>query len=346
MIFFFLEVDISSLNSYYIDMPLKIIRKEKVKKNLSYSEVRDQKSIEPYKTNRQTSKTLNFLLIYGGSASILASECLELNWTMDQCRDYVKSEHLENDIKELKLQPGSRFKDEDDIIRMVCATRLRENYFKGYEGFLTRGDKEIQFATQHGYVRSYFGATRKLIELALKGTDDVSRKSREIRNLENICRNTAIQNLESCIVKKAMCNIQKFTEEKNLKSYVWNEIHDSVDFVVYKPELHDVLAHTKHVMERAFPETKYGLIPLKIDVEVSDLNKGDYYKGGREPAEFGIEWEGLEYEDPDPFYIETTREFEEKYFRGRRDYWRKKNQKDPLEDEIAKYLEEGGLSID
>ena len=53
-------------------MPLKIIRKEKVKKNLSYSEVRDQKSIEPYKTNRQTSKTLNFLLIYGGSASILA----------------------------------------------------------------------------------------------------------------------------------------------------------------------------------------------------------------------------------------------------------------------------------
>lgn len=327
-------------------MPLKIIRKEKVKKNLSYSEVRDQKSIEPYKTNRQTSKTLNFLLIYGGSASILASECLELNWTMDQCKDYVKSEHLENDIKELKLQSGNRFNDDDDIIRMVCATRLRENYFKGYEGFLLRGDKEIQFATKHGYVRSYFGATRKLIELALKGTDDASKKSREMRNLENICRNTAIQNLESCIVKKAMCNIQKFTEEKNLKSYVWNEIHDSVDFVVYKPELHDMLAHTKHVMERAFPETKYGLIPLKIDVEVSDLNKGDYYKGGREPAEFGIEWENLEYEDPDPFYIETTREFEKNYFKNRRDYWRKKNQKDPLENEIAKYLKEGGLSID
>lgn len=326
-------------------MALKIIKREKVKKNLTYEEVRDQKSIEPYKTNRQTSKTLNFLLIYGGSASILASECLELYWTMDQCKNYVKSEHLENDIKELKKSSGNRF-DDDDIIRMVCATRLRENYFKGYEGFLTRGDKEIQFATQHGYVRSYFGATRKLIELSLKGSDDVARKSRELRNLENICRNTAIQNLESCIVKKAMCNIQKFTEDKNLKSYVWNEIHDSVDFVVYKSELHDMLAHTKHVMERAFPETKYGLIPLKIDVEVSDLNKGDYYKGGREPAEFGIEWTGLEYEDPDPFYVETTREFEKDYFSKRKLYWENKGEMDPLQDEIINYLKEGGLTLD
>ena len=106
-----------------------------------------------------------------------------------------------------------------------------------------------------------------------------------------------------------------------------------------------MLAHTKHVMERAFPETKYGLIPLKIDVEVSDLNKGDYYKGGREPAEFGIKWEGLEYEDPDPFYVETTREFEEKYFKNRKDYWNKKGEEDPLKEEIEKYLKEGGLSI-
>ena len=60
-----LAVDILHFSFYYIGMSLKIIRKEKVKKNLSYKEVRDQKSIEPYKTNRQTSKTLNFLLIYG-----------------------------------------------------------------------------------------------------------------------------------------------------------------------------------------------------------------------------------------------------------------------------------------
>ena len=39
-------------------------------------------------------------------------------------------------------------------------------------------------------------------------------------------------------------------------------------------------------------------------------------------------------------------EFEKNYFKNRRDYWRKKNQKDPLENEIAKYLKEGGLSID
>ena len=54
--------------------------------------------------------------------------------------------------------------------------------------------------------------------------------------------------------------------------------------------------HFKNLCERYIPEFPDDKIILKVDCEVSDLTQGDYYKGGREPLEFGVDWDNIERE--------------------------------------------------
>lgn len=272
-------------------MGCKII-KTTVNREITEEEFVRLKGSAPFKKMRQLSKSLNFLMIFGGSSKLFSENALETSWSEEQVDDYIKT----NNLYERKEQLSNIYKkaDKKQLKYITVADHIRGNFFKAYPGLLARIDRERAFARKHGYIRSRFGHTRKAIEEMLRGSYDEKNFSKYLRNLDNICANTEIQNLEACAGKPAMCNVVKWLEDNHYKSFIFNEIHDSIDCCIYKPELKEVLTQLKHQCERYIPELDNGTnVKLRVDCEISDINKGQYYKGGHSPEEYGIDWNSL-----------------------------------------------------
>lgn len=305
-------------------------------REITEEEFKKQKKADPYAEQRQLAKCENFLLLFGGSAKVLSDSALETFWNEEQCDGFIEKYHCEPELEQAqKIYKGECLAKQKNIA--VCM-RLRSNFFKGYPGLWNRIQREKENAAENGYVRTVFGKVRNMIELRLRGKYDDETISGVLRNLENISANHAAQNLEACIRGRAQYEMQEWLAKNNYESYTWGEIHDSVDFCLKKGEVEPVLAHAKHLFERIIPELQNDWVPLIVDCEVSDLNKGDYYKGGRDPKDFGVNWEDCKYEDPDPFNVELSNELEDRYFKERDLYWLKKGKDDPLKRKIKEYL--------
>lgn len=321
-------------------MSLKISKRTEFRP-ITAEEFIKQKNSSPYKNQRQTAKSLNFLLIFGGSAHLFSEQALELSWTPEQVEDYLEENHCFAELENVK----KIYKNDDPVKQKytAAATRMRDNFFKGYGGLLDRLGVQENLAKRNGYVRSVFGGKRAAIELMLCGEYDRKVHSNIISGLTRILYNYRAQNYEASITKRAMYETEIWLEKNNYKSRMFSEIHDSQDAFVYKPELKTVLAHWKHVCERKIPELRKNWCPLPVDCEIADRAAGDYYKGGREPIEFGIDWNNWQYRDPDPFNVELADDFEKEYFQKREEYWKSINKKDPLEKEINEYLKKKQL---
>lgn len=306
-------------------------------REITEEELKRQKKGEPYEELRRLSKSENFLLIFGGSPKVLSDSALETFWDEDACDDFIERYHCEKELEQAKKSYKNECLAKQKNIA-VCM-RLRSKFFEGYPGLWHRIGREKEIAAEKGYVRTVFGKVRNLIELFLRGSYDDETMSGTLRNLENICANHAAQNLESCIRGKSQYETQQWLKRNGYKTRPWSEIHDSADFFLKKTEIKPVLAHIKHIFERVIPELKDDWVPLIIDCEISDLNAGDFYKHGRDPEDFGVDWESCKYEDPDPFNVELSNDLEDQYFKERAQYWEKKGEKDPLEDKIRSYLE-------
>ena len=305
-------------------------------REITEDELKRQKKGSPYEEMRRLSKSENFLLIFGGSPKVLSDSALETFWNEEQCDDFIERYHCEKELELAKKSyKGECLAKQKNIA--VCM-KLRSKFFEGYPGLWNRIGREKRFAAEHGYVRTVFGKVRNLIELYLRGEYDNETLSGVLRNLENICANHAAQNLEACIRGRAQYEMQCWLAKNKYKTRTWNEIHDSVDFFIKKEEIKPVLAHAKHLFERIIPELQSEWVPLIVDCEVSDLNRGDFYKHGRDPEDFEIDWNSCKYEDPDPFNVELSSELENKYFQERAQYWEKKKERDPLEEKIKSYL--------
>lgn len=321
-------------------MACKITRRTE-HREITLDEFKKQKGYGDYKRYRQLAKAENFGLIFGGSASVLSENSIEIYWNLDDVNQYLE----ENDCKEELEEVATKYRgmSEEQRRYVAAATRMRKGFFEGYPGLLVRCDREVDYASKHGYCRSVFGGTRNLIELRLRGAYDNKFKSKELRNLENISKNYLAQQLEACIRGRAMREIEDWLIEKGYKSRVWNEIHDSIDYYLAKDEAKDVLAHIKHVEERKIPELLEYWVPLPADCNISDHSKGQYYKEENSPESFGITWEDLEYQDPDPFGVELSDALETEYFDNRKKWWESKGLPDPLARKIYKYRKEKGV---
>ena len=306
-------------------MACKIMKTQEYRE-ITEEEFKRQKKAEPYASQRQTAKSENFLLIFGGSAKVLSDSALETFWDEDQCEEFIKLYHCEKELEQVQKSYKNECPSKQKNIA-VCS-RLRSNFFKGYPGLWNRIQREKENAAENGFVRTVFGKVRNLIELRFRGEYDNREMSGVLRNLENISANHAAQNLEACIRGRAQYEMQSWLINNGYKSRTFGEIHDSVDFYIKKEEIQPVLAHAKHIFEREIPELEADWVPLIVDCEVSDLNEGDYYKGGREASDFGVDWNSCKYEDPDPFNVELSDKFERRYFEERRRYWEKKGKEE------------------
>ena len=78
--------------------------------------------------------------------------------------------------------------------------------------------------------------------------------------------NTPIQGSSADILKKAMIDIYKEFQKKNIKSKMILQVHDELIFNVLKQEEDEVKKIVDYCMDNAYKLD----VPLKVDIETGD----------------------------------------------------------------------------
>jgi DNA polymerase-1 len=227
---------------------------------------------------RKKSKGINFGLLFGASAFTVATKSIAPEWTIEECKDYIKENNLNHIVEKLyedltnKGKNASKFDAVDNMNQCyywAVATDIREKFFETYKGLekWIKGTQDV--ACSRGYTQNYYGTIRRLPYLLYKGMEDD--KSR-FANYKNIAVNSPIQGEESVIVNRWLINILNYIKENNLKSKILGQIHDAGEKAIHK-ENFDIIPKVKEFGELDYPE--YDGIPLEIE-----MNLADYYGHG------------------------------------------------------------------
>ena len=247
------------------------------------------KEYKPFKDWRTVAKTENFGLLFGCSAGTFGGMLQQANFTETECEEYIKLKNLTAVYNAALSNAGG--KSPKDIKFLVVADDMRNSFFKSYEGLMGRIKREQMFALAHGYVRAWHGPVRHLAELRYMSVNDQGNLTGADRSLyskifahilNNAC-NSTIQSMESRIAFSTWFNTSKYLALWGLKSYCWNNIHDSLDFYVWKPELQLVMSLANACA--AWDREPVKGIHMSFDGEVSDVQDYEhrcntYYKAG------------------------------------------------------------------
>ena len=248
------------------------------------------KKIQPFKTSRTDAKGVNFASIFGCSGSTLGTQLKGYGFNETKVTTVMNNLGLANAVNAQILKGKEKGKAVDplSIKYTVVGTKIRELFFKTYPGLWERTVREQKFAKKHGYVRAWTGPVRHLAELRFMkknaegeviGADAVLYKS-EFAHLNNDATNSPIQTAEVYQAMPDMTAIMNTFLKLGLRSRLFNTVHDSGEFYVYKPERELVYAILNYVA--AVDRMPFFGIPMHIDVEESDLDKGEVFREGRE----------------------------------------------------------------
>ena len=144
-------------------------------------------------------------------------------------------------------------------ISRTDAKTLIDNYFETFPGVKAYMEASIAKARENQYVETIFGRRRKLA--------DINSNNAIVRSYaERNAINAPIQGSAADIIKLAMVNICKKFEENNLKSKMILQVHDELNFDVYKPELEQVKQIVKDKMQNVVTLK----VPLIVEIGVAD----------------------------------------------------------------------------
>ena len=144
-------------------------------------------------------------------------------------------------------------------ISRTDAKTLITGYFETYPGVQTYIDKCIADAKEKTYVETIFKRRRYL--------KDINSNNSLVRSYaERNAVNAPIQGSAADIIKLAMIKIFKRFEEEKLKSKLVLQVHDELNFDVYKPELEKVKEIVKFEMQN--------VLRLKVPLLV-EMNFGE-----------------------------------------------------------------------
>ncbi|GAB4278215.1 MAG: DNA polymerase I [Marinilabiliales bacterium] len=139
------------------------------------------------------------------------------------------------------------------------AKEFIENYFKLYPKVKEYMDKAISIAREKGYVETIFGRRRIL--------NDINSRNPVVRGIaERNAINAPIQGSAADIIKIAMINIYKQFENKKLKSKMILQVHDELDFDVYKSEV-DI---AKEIIIKEMQDAVNLSVPLIAEVGIGN----------------------------------------------------------------------------
>jgi hypothetical protein len=249
---------------------------QKIKRPLrDEKEFKKLKGYQPFEMVRQVAKGANFSLLFGAAPYTFMSNTLEPMWSKTQAEEFIvlnKLELLKEGMIDKIMEKGKPIPDTIDYL--VCATFIRNTFFKSYPGLLERIERNKDIVLEKGYTRTYHGIVRRLPLLMLSGKDD---DYKDISGNINIAANSSIQSLESMLVNQSIVLFNRWSRRNKLKTRIWNTVHDSVDFYLYEPELKLVIPKIYEIFERK-EEWMMG-VPLTIEFKISFENE---YKSGKD----------------------------------------------------------------
>ena len=138
------------------------------------------------------------------------------------------------------------------------AKELIEGYFQTYPNVRAYMDESIRVAKEKGYVETIFKRKRFL--------PDINSHNAMVRGYaERNAINAPIQGSAADIIKLAMIRIHQRFEEEGLKSRMILQVHDELNFNVYREEFNRVKAIVLDSMEH--------VIPLRVPL-IADCGEG------------------------------------------------------------------------
>ncbi len=139
------------------------------------------------------------------------------------------------------------------------AKQLIDGYFESFPQIKMYMDAQIELARNKGYVQTIKGRKRYL--------NDINSANGTVRGMaERNAINAPIQGSAADIIKIAMINIYRKFREQELKSKMVLQVHDELNFDVYKPELEEVKKIVREEMEFAVELD----IPLTVEMNAAD----------------------------------------------------------------------------
>ena len=135
------------------------------------------------------------------------------------------------------------------------AKELIDTYYETYPKLKQYMSAQVDFARDHGYVKTVLDRRRYL--------KDINSANGMVRSgAERNAVNAPIQGSAADIIKIAMINIFNKLEAGNYKTKMLLQVHDELVFDVYKPELEEMKTLIKTEMENAF------VMEVPLDVEL------------------------------------------------------------------------------
>jgi hypothetical protein len=233
------------------------------------------------KAQRNNGKAIGLGCLFGMSVSVFAEGTLQVSWTPKACRELIADLGLRTKYEKLcrsmlARQYGENYTD-DLLNYYVVAAYLREGFFKLYDGLEDWEKEQGYLGARQGYVRSSFGARRLVPELRYQGKDS---NSRDVKNQQNICVNSPVQEFETVVIGRAMDGVQKAMDDYRLQSHWVGNIHDATIPYIYLPEL-DLMSHLLlYYFQKDYPENKG--IPYFGELNVAYYSKGEVWGFGRQ----------------------------------------------------------------
>lgn len=201
---------------------------------------------------RQAAKTINFLLMYGGGASLLYNN--------------LKSDHYSPlDLGDKEYLEQYQCKNGVEV-----AQAFIDKYFQSYSGVAQFIKSQKKFAHRHGYVYTVLGRKRRLPDI---NSSDGAVSSYQ----ERLSVNSAIQGTAGDITINAQIRISKERELDKLGVKMLIQVHDELVFECPEENLERAIEIIKHDMEHPFGDD-----PRK-DVKYlrADYDYGDSYQDAK-----------------------------------------------------------------
>jgi hypothetical protein len=245
------------------------------------------KGYKPFKSMRQNGKTVGLATLFAAQGPTLGRQLKSAGWNENDCDHALENFGLINAYNTALNSPNNRY-SATELKYVIIGGKLRELFFQTYPSLIERVEREQAFAKKHGYVRTWVGPVRHLHELRLYTKNaqgnligmDKKLYSKIFANLKNIASNTSIQTAEVAHAMPDIACIHENLKRWGFRSRIFNYVHDSIDFYVYKPE-RDIVYALCNEVARICREPYFG-IPMEIDITECDLAKGQYYKSGDE----------------------------------------------------------------
>lgn len=211
----------------------------------------DDKSVkQKHPDLRQAAKILNFLLIYGGSASALYDS---LRYDRGTPIDLGDKEHLAK-YKKYGVKNGV------DVAQVYI-----DKYFDSYKGVAQMIRENKKFARKHGFVYTIIKRKRRL--------EGINSSDNKIRSYcERLATNARVQGTASDIVSSAQVRLENDPWFEEHRCYMLVQVHDEVVYECPEEYVEEAEERIKNIMAKPFGEN----VSLKVELK-SDSDSGDSY---------------------------------------------------------------------